>query len=851
METWVLNENLTDTTGEMGFSVDISFTSYSRTYTTIKLLLRAGRDGVIVHYDSTEVYNSIIDDGWYDQDYRTITFSEPVTDSTLLTWLQANGTNQSTPQKLPTPTNVSITGTTVQWDKVSNATNYDVFVDNELYENVASSSSAIVNNIIKKGKYVFNDTFIQPTLIDTDIDVNFNFKCVYEGLEVTDYAGMHFVLGNGQYDSLSYKTSDNEFEAWSTTNGGWYVEFKTIIIEADQTVTGNTDEEVEAFVSWFESNAVSTSMEYNLSTNDKWVDLTSGTHQVTIIAKATGYTDSEPSEAVDFEKPYPDTKTAISNTNTSQITKIEIKDSTGVVVFTSTTGLRYFTHKPEVATYIIVPTFASGYRLGEITTSSTTDTLNVLANGTISWVTNDFNNSTITLKAEAIPVGATFTFDKSMIQRIDVYDSNDELRFGTDMSGATFKNLVVNTTYTIKPTYVEHYTLKTATTTSTEDIVTPLTSSGNVLWVCEVLNISTINIEAQIIPTHTTLTWDKYITQVDVYDGSTLVFSQTARDKVFIHDFDSKVYTIKPTLPIGRLIDTVTSTSANDTFVINEDGTISWTAGWDSGTIEITTKKDPSYKKIPSGTYYWKDNPLTANINIYEEVTFSSNGKLFEAITIAPDSITYGRLTKTVVAQRTSTDKPFVWVDDKYKILSFDDVEFSLPFYQWAYLRSNLRFTSEVEIQLYQCTCENKRVDKTNYLKLLDTITGTMRDSISVTDMTIEIEYPIPTFNYVYIPLFNRYYFVDDISSVVYGVWSVALSVDVLMSYKDTIKTLEAFVDRSQSNYNLKVIDNKLPLEKTETVEVDTVQNQLFVDKFGTYVLQGLQVTVGKAEENT
>ena len=446
----------------------------------------------------------------------------------------------------------------------------------------------------------------------------------------------------------------------------------------------------------------------------------------------------------------------------------------------------------------------------------------------------------------------TFVFDTTMIQRIDVYDSDNELRFGTDTSGTTFDSAVIGTTYTIKPTYVEHYTIKNATTTSTKDLVIPLTSSGNVSWTCEDTEASTITITAQIIPTRTTFTWDKYITQVDIYDGSTLIFSQTERDKVFKHDFDSKVYTIKPTLPIGRLIDTVTSTSANDTFVINEDGTISWTAGWDSGTIEITTKKDPSYyKKIPSGTYYWKDNPLTANINIYEEVTFSSNGKLFEAITIAPDSITYGRLTKTVVAQRTSTDKPFVWVDEKYKILSFDDVEFTLPFYQWAYLRSNLRFTSEVEIQLYQCTCENKRVDKTNYLKLLDTITGTMRDSISVTDMSVEIEYPIPTFNYVYIPLFNRYYFVDDISSVVYGVWSVALSVDVLMSYKDTIKTLEAFVDRSQSNYNLKVIDNKLPLEKTETVEVDTVQNQLFVDNFGTYVLQGLQVTPGSAEGNT
>lgn len=807
------------------------------------------------------VANIYVNNQWFKPDDTSTPVSEPatinidlntLTNEELKAWFIANTVPYD--NKLSTPTNVTVDGAIVQWDKVSNATNYDVFVDNELYENVASSSSAIVNNIIKKGKYVFNDTFIQPTLIDTDIDVNFNFKCVYEGLEVTDYTGMHFVLGNGQYDSLSYKTSDNEFEAWSTTNGGWYVEFKTIIIEADQTVTGNTDEEVEAFVSWFESNAVSTSMEYNLSTNDKWVDLTSGTHQVTIIAKATGYTDSEPSEAVDFEKPFPDTRTAISNTNTSQITKIEIKDSTGVVVFTSTTGLKYFTHKPEVATYIIVPTFASGYRLGEITTTSTTDTLNVLANGTISWVTNDFNNSTITLKAEAIPVGATFTFDKSMIQRIDVYDSNDELRFGTDMSGTTFKNLVVNTTYTIKPTYVEHYTLKTATTTSTEDIVTPLASSGNVLWGCRVLGTSIINIEAQIIPTYTTITWDSNVTGVDIYDGSKLVFSETTKEKVFKHDFDNKVYTIKPMFNYGYQVNTVVSTSINDTFAINDDGSISWTAGWGSGTITITSRKIQSFtKKVPNGNYYWKDNVSPMDTSTYDEITFKSNGVTFNGLTVTSNwgvavSIKYGDL---VVATRENEYAPLVWVDDKYKIVIFENVELSTPLYQWAYLRSNLRFTSEVEIQLYQCTCENKRVDKTNYLKLLDTITGTMRDSISVTDMSVEIEYPIPTFNYVYIPLFNRYYFVDDISSVVYGVWSVALSVDVLMSYKDTIKTLEAFVDRSQSNYNLKVIDNKLPLEKTETVEVDTVQNQLFVDNFGTYVLQGLQVTVGKAEENT
>lgn len=835
----------------------LSFTIYDEptVYDSFRVVSRLKRL-VCVQPDGT-VASIYVNNKWFKPDETTIPVSEPatididldtITNEELKAWFIANTVPYD--NKLSTPNNVTVEGAIVQWNKVSKATNYDIFVDAEPYENVASSSSTIVNNIIKKGTYVFNDTFTQPTLIDTHIDVNFNFKCIYEGWEA-DHTGMYFVLSTEQYDSLCYKTPVDEVEAWSTTNGGWYVEYKTIIIETDQTVTANTNEEVEAFVSWFNSNAVSTSMEYNLSTNSKWIDLTSGAHQVTVIAKANGYTDSEPSEAVDFEKPYPDIRTAIFNTNTSQITKIEIKDITGAVVFTSTIGVTNFTHKPEVATYTIVPTFASGYRLSSITTTSTTDTLTVLANGTISWVTNDFNNSTIRILAEAIPVGATFTFDKSMIDRIDIYDSDNEIRFGTDTSGNTFKNLVINTTYTIKPTYVEHYTLKTATTTSTKDVVIPLTSSGNVSWICEALETSTINIEAQIIQTITTVTWDSNVTGVDIYDGDTVVFSETTKEKIFKHDFDSKVYTIKPTFNYGYQLNNVVSTSVNDTFTINDDGSISWIAGWDSGTITITSKKIQSFtNKVPNGNYYWKDNVSPTDISTYDEITFKSNDVTFNGLTVTSNwgiavSIKYGDV---IVATRESEYAPLVWVDEKYKIITFENVELSLPLYKWAYLKSNLRFSSEVEIQLYQCTCESNRVDKTEYLKLIDTISGTMRDSISVTDMSIEIEYPIPTFNYVYIPLLNRYYFVDDMTAVVYGVWDVALSVDVLMSYKDTIKTLEAFVDRSQSNYNLKIIDNKLPLEKTETVEVDTVQNQLFVDNFGTYVLQGLQVSTGKAE---
>ena len=43
--------------------------------------------------------------------------------------------------QLATPTNVSVSGTTVSWDAVENATSYDVYVDNTLYENTTGQNT--------------------------------------------------------------------------------------------------------------------------------------------------------------------------------------------------------------------------------------------------------------------------------------------------------------------------------------------------------------------------------------------------------------------------------------------------------------------------------------------------------------------------------------------------------------------------------------------------------------------------------------------------------------------------------------------------------------------------------------
>lgn len=42
------------------------------------------------------------------------------------------------PDKLATPTNVTVDGTTVSWDEVTNATSYDVYVDGAVYETIVT-----------------------------------------------------------------------------------------------------------------------------------------------------------------------------------------------------------------------------------------------------------------------------------------------------------------------------------------------------------------------------------------------------------------------------------------------------------------------------------------------------------------------------------------------------------------------------------------------------------------------------------------------------------------------------------------------------------------------------------------
>ncbi len=117
----------------------------------------------------------------------------------------------------------------------------------------------------------------------------------------------------------------------------------------------------------------------------------------------------------------------------------------------------------------------------------------------------------------------------------------------------------------------------------------------------------------------------------------------------------------------------------------------------------------------------------------------------------------------------------------------------------------------ELDITLYRNSSESIRIDKTNQLVFVDRLRGKFRSATDISNPVIEISRAngntIGMFNYVYIAKFKRYYYVTDITSVRSNLWSISLSTDVLMSFKDKILEQQGFILRNEFNYRDEVVD--------------------------------------------
>lgn len=149
--------------------------------------------------------------------------------------------------------------------------------------------------------------------------------------------------------------------------------------------------------------------------------------------------------------------------------------------------------------------------------------------------------------------------------------------------------------------------------------------------------------------------------------------------------------------------------------------------------------------------------------------------------------------------------------------------------------------TTTFEIKTYNYSGEISRVDKTDYLTPISTISGVLRGEASLLNFNVLIQSDtVPNFNYCYIDKFKRYYYVTEPVSVRQNLWEMTMQVDALMTYKDSLLKCEGYIDRNEYIQNKMIIDNNRAIMQGADFEEDTITNELFGS--GSFVLSGLRI---------
>ena len=81
---------------------------------------------------------------------------------------------------------------------------------------------------------------------------------------------------------------------------------------------------------------------------------------------------------------------------------------------------------------------------------------------------------------------------------------------------------------------------------------------------------------------------------------------------------------------------------------------------------------------------------------------------------------------------------------------------------------------------------------------------------------------------HVFIPQFNRYYYVNDITSISKNIWGISLSVDVLMSFKNTIRAQNGFIVRNQYVFDTDIDDKRRSYKQQPEIKYVEIPNSIF-----------------------
>ncbi len=156
---------------------------------------------------------------------------------------------------------------------------------------------------------------------------------------------------------------------------------------------------------------------------------------------------------------------------------------------------------------------------------------------------------------------------------------------------------------------------------------------------------------------------------------------------------------------------------------------------------------------------------------------------------------------------------------------STDDLKNSI--YE-MFKQENYVYPNENAIFLYVMNSSKNTVNKS--LTFVGNMYINYNKPISYKQLTVDLELTTKglEFNYVYLTVLNRYYYVTD-CIMMKNYYSITLNEDVLMTWKNLIYSQSAIIERTQSDlyYDLDKVDNLVTYDYDKEITIQTVTDSL------------------------
>lgn len=130
----------------------------------------------------------------------------------------------------------------------------------------------------------------------------------------------------------------------------------------------------------------------------------------------------------------------------------------------------------------------------------------------------------------------------------------------------------------------------------------------------------------------------------------------------------------------------------------------------------------------------------------------------------------------------------------------------------------------------------SKRINSTKRPAGGETRDVKLKDATSLERPVFLLRGALP--NYNYLKFDDRYYYIDDITSVAYELYELSCSIDYLATYKSEIGYYNCFIERSEANYNRFINDGAVSAEQRLIYENIATTSATTYDTTGCYIVR-------------